>query len=112
MAVPFAEMGGVERNPGLKLRSSEARRRAYVRCAATAYASFRRWEPDFDLAFVTNVPERYNGGDFAALGVALVDAPFEHQTKAGAKTAFRTSLFMVDALIALLARPEWDVLYL
>lgn len=93
--------------------SHRARLRTYYRSAIACFGTLRRFNPEIDCCFATNVaPPQWVLLQFGRLGVQvrLIDAPSVSLLPAG--TTFRTSLYLFDVLRATVIAPGSCVAFL
>jgi hypothetical protein len=98
VAIPFAPMPR-DQNPNVKVRGRDNIEDVYLRAAFVAFASVRRWNPDYSLVFVTSsTPHKDWVLQFESLGVEIQLIPFDHLPPAGFAEKFLGALFLLDAV--------------
>lgn len=104
VAVPFVRTEASQ-NPNLRVRRGEDPAEPYMRAMTVAFASVRRWNPDFELQLISNAaPEGNHLHRLDQLGVSYAEVPFAHRPPEGFTSRFEASLYMLDALRSLTAQ--------
>ncbi|UKA62105.1 hypothetical protein [Arthrobacter sp. FW306-04-A] len=103
VAIPFVRIDPSQ-NPNLAVRDGRDPAEPYFKSMLVAFASFRRWNPDTALEFISNAepPKEYRE-HLNRLDITLKIVPFEHRPPHGFAGRFTASLYLLDALGSLSA---------
>lgn len=110
VVLPFSwQVGGAEATPSVGTRRADDRLAIYLRCIVAAFASIRRWNPQARLILATDAtPPLPFANDLKDVGVEMHLTPFGHLPPENFAPAFRTSMYMLDALRATLDIGGWE----
>lgn len=98
VAIPFVKVAH-DQNPNSRAGTDEQSLRSYLRAAFISLATFRRWNPELRLEFITNVdPPAYFVTWLKSIEASVRLVEFDHRPPQGFAKSFLGCFFLLDAL--------------